>query len=283
MPSSRQRVTSAEPAPFLRPIGRLRAFEEVLGQLEQAIDAGHLGAGDRLPPERELAATLGVSRTSVREALRVLEALGLVGIKRGAENGVTLLEEPGNALAHLFRFHLALEHLRIASLVEFRVAVESWAAGACARRGDPAILTDLEALVRRMEAERLDPLEFHELDVAFHLVLARGSGNELASLVLEACRTAIQRVMLEAIGRAEDWPRTRRRLVREHRAILDAVARADKEAAASLVASHVMRFYETHLGHRSPDRGLPSPPTVGAGTGGSGRSGTARARPAARP
>jgi GntR family transcriptional repressor for pyruvate dehydrogenase complex len=247
MPSSSQRATGVQPPTFLQPIGRLRAFEEVLEQLEQAIADGHLGAGDRLPPERQLAAALGVSRTSVREALRVLEALGLVGVKRGAENGVTLLEEPGNMLAHLFRFHLALQHLRVESLVEFRVAVESWAAGAFARHGDPAVLAQLDALVRGMETERLDPLQFHERDVAFHLTLARGSGNELASLVLEGCRAAIQRAMLDAFGRAGDWPRTRRRLVREHRAILDAVARADPEAAASLVASHVMEFYESHL------------------------------------
>src|SRR5204862_6394506 len=89
---------------YVRPVRGRRAFEEILLQLEEAISAGHLSAGDRLPPERELATRFQVSRTSVREALRVLETLGIVSVRRGAENGATLREEPGNALTQLLRF-----------------------------------------------------------------------------------------------------------------------------------------------------------------------------------
>src|SRR5690349_13555237 len=135
-------MTAEEQLMFLRPVEGRRAFEEIPHQLEEAIAAGHLSAGDRLPPERELAAHFQVSRTSVREALRVLEALGIVSVRRGADNGATILEKPGNALTHLLRFHLALHHVSLTSLIEFRVVIESWAAGALARKRSAQALAE---------------------------------------------------------------------------------------------------------------------------------------------
>lgn len=234
----------ATPAPFIRPVERRRAFEEILDQLEAGIAAGHLSAGDRLPAERELAAGFGVSRTSVREALRVLEALGLVTVRRGADHGVVLREEPENALVPLFRFHLALRHLRLESLIEFRVLAETWAAAAAAERG---AIDEIGPLLATMEASPLDQVAFHELDAAFHISLARASGNELVALVLEGARTAIQRAMLQAILEVDDWPATRTRLVEEHRAIVEAIAAREPAAASNRMAEHIRRFYEEHL------------------------------------
>ena len=241
MPSSRPSTA------FLRPVESRRAFEEILFQLEEAISAGHLGAGDRLPAERELATQFEVSRTSVREALRVLEALGLVRVRRGAENGATLLREPGNALSNLLRFYLALEHVSLASLLEFRIALESWVAGAAARRSTPEELGRLRERLEQMEAEDLDVPQFLEADLAFHLELAHASGNELAQLVLEGCRGVIWRTMVQATLTAGDWPTVRERLRRQHRAILEAVLAGDGETASDLVQEHIRPFYEEML------------------------------------
>jgi DNA-binding FadR family transcriptional regulator len=240
-----------ESAPAVAPAERRRAFEDVLHQLEQAIDAGALSAGDRLPAERELAAHFRVSRTSVREALRVLEALGIVQVRRGAENGATMLEEPGNALDHLLRFHLALGHVSVRDLVEFRILIESWAAAACARARDPELLSELEEAVARMSGAEQSRVDFNELDAAFHLTLVRGSGNELAVLVADGARGAIRRSMLDAILAVEDWPPTRRRLAREHRAIVEAIARGDEGDASKRTTDHVRRFWDTHLRKRA--------------------------------
>jgi GntR family transcriptional repressor for pyruvate dehydrogenase complex len=228
---------------FLRPVARRRAFEEILFQLEEAIAAGHLSAGDRLPPERELAHQFQVSRTSVREALRVLEALGIVSVRRGAENGATLLEEPGNALAQILRFHLALEHVSMGALVEFRVAIESWAARAAAERRTDEDVARAEELLERMEAEDLDEPGFLELDLAFHVELARACGNELAELVMEGCRTAIARTMLQVTLGAGDWPAIREQLRSQHRAIHEAIRVGDRDQASRLVADHIRHFY----------------------------------------
>ena len=245
-------MSSHASSSFLRPVEGRRAFEEILFQLEEAIVAGHLSAGDRLPPERELAARFEVSRTSVREALRVLEALGIVRVRRGADNGATLLEEPGNALTHLLRFYLALQHVSMEGLLEFRIAVESWAASAAARRHTATELADVASLIDRMEADELDERSFLELDLAFHLALARACGNELARLVLEGCRTAIWRTMVEATIAAGDWPAVRQRLREEHEAIYEAVAAGDETKASRLVGEHIRPFYSVYLNSAEP-------------------------------
>jgi GntR family transcriptional repressor for pyruvate dehydrogenase complex len=235
---------------YVRPVRGRRAFEEILLQLEEAIGAGHLSAGDRLPPERELASRFQVSRTSVREALRVLETLGIVSVRRGAENGATLREEPGNALTQLLRFHLALRHIGVEDLVEFRIVVETWAAAECARRQDPAILAELGEIVDRMTTAKQPT--FNELDAAFHLELVRAAGNELAALVADGSRTAIRRTMLDAILAVRDWEPQRARLVREHRKILAAIAAGDADEAARSVDAHIRGFWARHLRRRAP-------------------------------
>jgi GntR family transcriptional repressor for pyruvate dehydrogenase complex len=233
--------------PFLRPVEGRRAFEEILFQLEDAIVAGHLSAGDRLPPERELAQRFEVSRTSVREALRVLEALGIVRVRRGADNGATLLEEPSNALTHLLRFYLALGHVSMASLLEFRTAHESWMAAAAAQRRPEAELAEAAEALERMETEDLTAREFLELDLAFHTALARACGNELATLVLEGCRGAILRTMVEVTEAAGEWEAMLDRLRREHRGIYEAIEAGDTELASQRVEEHLRSFYALYL------------------------------------
>jgi GntR family transcriptional repressor for pyruvate dehydrogenase complex len=234
---------AASQTSFLHPVERRRAFEEILFQLEEAIAAGHLAAGDRLPPERELASRFEVSRTSVREALRVLEALGIVRVRRGADNGATLLEEPTNAFTHLLRFYLALEHVSMRDLLQFRVALESWMAAAAAARHPDADLAEAVALLDEMDAGDLSETEFLEDDLAFHLALARAGGNELATLVMEGCRTAILRWMIETTELAGAWPATRDRLRREHREIYAAIDARDGQRASALVEKHIQSFY----------------------------------------
>src|SRR5258708_1485513 len=88
-------MPSDNSSPF-QPVVPQRTFEAIVRQLKDAITGGLLQPGDRLPPERELAERFQVSRASVREALRVLETLGIVGMRRGADNGTVLRQEPGN-------------------------------------------------------------------------------------------------------------------------------------------------------------------------------------------
>jgi GntR family transcriptional repressor for pyruvate dehydrogenase complex len=251
-------AASNEPAPV--PISPRRAFEEILLRLEQSIASRDFAAGDRLPPERELAARFNVSRASVREALRVLEALGLVSVRRGADNGVVLLEQPGNALEPLFRFHLTLEHATVEDLVEFRTVIETWTVQAAAELGRTQPLADAEALLERMDEGAPDPRSFLPLDLEFHLALARAADNPFAPLVLEGSRRAIERAMYEGLNRAPEWTSVRPRLLREHRAILAAVRAGQGTKAARLMRGHIGRFYDEFLpGRKAQARKAPTP------------------------
>lgn len=231
----------------LKPIEPRRAFEEILDQLEQAIFAGELSPGDRLPPERELAAQLDVSRTSVREALRVLEALGLVEVRTGTERGTILREQAGNAFADVLRFLVALGHLTAETVLEFRLVLQVWAAGRVAEHPDDEALSVARGLVERMENEALDPGRFRSLDIDLHLAIVRGARNELATLVFEAIRHSTEHLVLDTFLREPEWSPLREQLTREHRAILSAIESGDVEASKRLVEDHIRGFWSPRL------------------------------------
>jgi GntR family transcriptional repressor for pyruvate dehydrogenase complex len=219
-----------------------RAFEQILGELEGSISSGELAAGDRLPPERDLATRYGVSRTSVREAIRVLESMGIVSVRRGADHGVVLLEEPGNAFQPVLKLLVALRHVSLDEAIEFRVMVEAGAARRLAETGEDG---ELSALLDRMEAPGVRQPEFHALDATFHVTLVRTAGNTLLNLVEDAVDGLLRKVITDLSLIAWDWDAIRPQLIAEHRAIHDAIAGGDGELAAALVTKHVR-----HWGHR---------------------------------
>jgi GntR family transcriptional repressor for pyruvate dehydrogenase complex len=220
-----------------------RAFELILGELEASISAGALEAGDRLPAERDLAARFGVSRASVREAIRVLEAMGVVSVRRGAEHGVVLRHEPGNAFGPVLRLLVALRHVSLDDAIEFRVMVEAGAARRLAQvEGGGAPLGEL---LDRMEARATKQHEFHALDATFHVTLVRSAGNALLDLVEDAVDGLLRKVITDLALIAWDWEAIRPQLIAEHRALHDAIVTGDGELAAALVTKHI-RYW----GHR---------------------------------
>jgi DNA-binding FadR family transcriptional regulator len=216
-------------------VDRRRAFEHVLTELERAMTSGRLRTGDRLPAERELADTFGVSRTSVREAVRVLEALGIVRIQRGADGGVTIVDEGAPALTRLIRLQLALNHVSLRNILEMRVLIESSSARELAVLGYKS--DDLDDLVVAMS--NAGQSDFHLLDESFHEHLVRASNNGLATLVLEGIRGAVGRWIVHVIQTVPDWEHARLQLVEEHRSIVSAIRAADPELAAARVEHHI--------------------------------------------
>jgi DNA-binding FadR family transcriptional regulator len=220
-------------------MGELRAHEHILEALRGQIADGTLGVGDRLPAERDLAARFGVSRTSVREAIRVLEVMGIVSVRRGAEHGVTLRREPGNAFSTIVGLLVGLDHVSVHDVIEFRVIVESGAARALAANGDADALGPL---LDRMEDPDLPQPEFHALDAAFHVALVRAAGNALLNLVEDAVDGLLRKLVLDVATLDWDWADVRPRLEREHRAIEGAIAARNGDRAAVLVSEHI-RFW----------------------------------------
>jgi GntR family transcriptional repressor for pyruvate dehydrogenase complex len=228
---------------LFRPIRGRRIFEEILDQLEQAILDGRISAGDRLPSERQLAEQFSASRTSVREAVRVLEALGVARVKAGAENGAMLVEKSDDALRLPLRFQLALRHISVDSVIELRLALEPWTARVASKRATAASLERISSVVEAMGGD-VEPEDFHQLDASLHVEIARAAENDLMVLVLDGARTAIEQIMLDALTRVPDWSATRGRLLEEHSKIVAAIAAGRAADAASLMERHISAFYD---------------------------------------
>lgn len=159
----------------------MKNYELVLSRVEADLAAGLAWLGGRLPGERTLAEQLGISRPSVREAVRVLEAMGVVRTATGSgpEAGAVIVAEPASPLTALLRLHLATNHLPMGDIVQTRILLESWTARQAAQNraagaGDQADdgLTVAEELLDRMDAPGLTPEEFHLLDAEFHVALS---------------------------------------------------------------------------------------------------------------
>lgn len=217
----------------------MRAHEEVLDWVEQELRAGRLRLGERLPPERALAEQLGVSRSGVREALRVLESLGILrsGVGSGPTAGTVVVAEPGPALGAALRLHLATGHIDAQDVVGVRLLLEQTAARS--QSHDSGMLAQLEPLLEAMTAPENDVDEFLALDAEFHIRLAAASGNPLLGIVMAALREAIRGYTRERVAALHDWPATVDRLQQEHIAILYAVQAGSHEQAAQLLEEHI--------------------------------------------
>ena len=178
--------TTADQSVF-RPLMRRRVFEDVIIQIEQAIESGSLHRGDRLPTERQLAATLGVSRASVREALRVLEVFGVVDARPGTgpESGSFVSSRGADGLASALRFLAALSGVTIGDFVDIRTAVERHTIRRAAELCDAASIERLRDLISSMRRASSYE-EFHNIDTDFHIAIASASGNTLAPALMEA-------------------------------------------------------------------------------------------------
>jgi GntR family transcriptional repressor for pyruvate dehydrogenase complex len=223
----------------------MRTHETVLDWVESELASHRLVIGGRLPGERAIAEELGVSRSAVREALRVLEAMGVVksAVGSGPTAGTIVVAEPRTALASALRLHLATDHLRSADIVETRVLLESWAAGHTAP--DAEELVSAGRILDRMDDETLDIAGFLTLDAEFHVLLSTASGNPLVGAMMAALRESIRDYTLSVGVALPDWDPAAIRLRAEHRAILAALRAGDPTTASALVSAHIERYFES--------------------------------------
>lgn len=242
-----------------------KSYAAILDAVEDRLRTGQLRIGDRLPSERALAEEFGISRNSVREAIRILDALGLVrsGVGSGPSAGAIVISEPSAALGWGLRMHLASSFLPVVDVVAVRRLLEADAAAAAARR-EAASDPEAEQTLARA-AEILDALDdpalpdetFHELDAQFHLTITSLGGNAVTTTILGSLRQATVGYVQEGVRLLTDWPQVRLRLQEQHRQILAAVTGSDPQAAADAVTAHVEWFYRMafeHLEGEAPRR-----------------------------
>ncbi|MET9778313.1 FCD domain-containing protein [Streptomyces sp. NPDC006367] len=207
-----------------------RAIERIKAMIAE----GLLEPGQRLPTERDLAAQLGLSRSSMREAIRALTVLGVLEARHGSGIYVTRLEAGG--LLETFGVVADLSRgARTAELLEVRRVLESAATALAAARITPEQLAGVERHLRAMDATD-DPEEILAHDLAFHREIVAAAGNETMTAILDGLSSRTFRARVRR-GHQDEGAVARTR--REHAAIHRALAARDPEAARAAAAAHV--------------------------------------------
>lgn len=220
-----------------------RAWRVVLEKIETDLLGGKLGPGDRLPSERDLVAQLGVGRSSVREALRVLEVMGLIRTATGSgpNAGAIVVARPTGGMQALLKLQVAAQGFAITDVVDTRLLLEEWVAGNLAA-AEHDLTSAREALVA-MDAAALTPADFLALDAQFHVALAEASGNVVVAAMMSGLRSSIEDYVLEGATRIPDWDGTIERLRREHHELVAAIDEGRVDDARTTVHDHITGYY----------------------------------------
>ena len=213
-------------------------FDLVIAFLTEGILDRTFVAGTQLPTERQLASDLNVSRSAVREAIKVLQGQGIITTGAGRAHGTRIATTPSAAFGRMLRLHLALGSTDFGELTDTRVVLERAAVSAAAERATPEALENARTLAWRMTLTT-GSREFNELDTEFHVALAKVGENRLISDFTVAIRQAVAPVIRDAQSNVADWESMRRRLATEHLGILEAVEGGRVDEAADLTEQHI--------------------------------------------
>lgn len=236
----------------------VRAYESVVGQIEAAIHRGELQPGHRLPSERELVHQFGVSRSTVREALRVLQSRSVVQSRPGDPHGAVVMPFTTEALKKSISSLAMVEHLSLVELLQFRMIIEG-----CANQLAAATHTDeqLAAMQRAMDDMRTEVggeyEAFSRADMAFHDTIADAADNKLLRASNEVVRAVVLQLIAAKIEHAPDSEEQMRDSCQRHALVLDAVRRGDSNHAAYLARKHIYEYYAVYLDPSDRDRLAP--------------------------
>ena len=219
-----------------------RAYEQVVGWIEDRILCGAFEVGDVLPAERDLAAQLGVSRAAVREGVRSLQAQGVLrsSVGAGGTGGTRVAALSSGALTRLMRIHVALMHYPLEDVIEVRVALERLSVRLAAQGVTLEQLDGLQARVEDMDGSQ-SRLDFNDADAAFHVAIAEAAGNRLAAETTIAIRESVRAPLMTSLSRLDDdvFARIRAEFNAEHRAVLEAISIGEAERAETLMETHI--------------------------------------------
>ena len=227
--------------PEFEAIRKQRVHEEVAKQIEQVI-LKKLSPGDKLPAERELAEMLGVSRSSIRDAIRRLEMVGLVEPRQGA--GTVVREVSNEALVSPLTNVIAHKRQLVGELMDFRKMLEPPMAARAATHGSPEEIRRMEEILRRQDAKVRGGQLAVEEDSEFHYAIALASGNSVVVKVMDVVMDLLRETRsrsLQSAGRPQ-------KSLAGHRKILSAIKRHDGAAAEMAMLQHLKDVEEMVFG-----------------------------------
>jgi DNA-binding FadR family transcriptional regulator len=213
---------------FFRPLERKRMSADVADQIRRAILEGSIEVGDHLPAERDLAQRFNVNRSTVREALRLLEEEGFVETRQG--DGTRALDVLKSAGLAILPYLLAptgkrLDARTLKDLLELRVELNAWGARIAAQRAREADLAEVRRALEALEAAGSDAEKIQMADYDFFQALARTGQNRVLVLVLNACKPAYVAVKAKFLPLYEGFS------IATHRKLVGALERHDASAA----------------------------------------------------
>lgn len=222
-------------------VRRTRLFEGVAQQIQRLIVDGALKPGDKLPPERELAARFAVSRGSVRDAIRTLELVGLVVPRQG--EGTVVADVSPEAVVMPIASVLGRKRELIAELLDIRKMIEPALAARAAVHATREEIARLEDLLRRQREKIVRGEPAVEEDTEFHYVIALAAKNGVVRRVIDV----LMRLLRETRARSLQTHGRPQRSLAGHKRILEAIKRRDPEAAERAVRQHVEQIEEIVL------------------------------------
>jgi GntR family transcriptional regulator, transcriptional repressor for pyruvate dehydrogenase complex len=236
----------------LTPVRRRRLYEDVVHQLQTLISSGRLEAGDQLPSERALADQLAVSRTSVREALRILEARGMLEARPG--QGLFVRGRRTEEIVSILASYLMREHESYLEVLDVREALERKAAERAALLATPRDLDALKAAVVAMQEEVLEGRVPMDADTEFHRAMAAASQNEVLKQMLDTVLGLLSHRRRDVF----DLGHGGILVLHQHANIYRAIKNRDAAGAAELVSAHLRS-----LGHALQRPRMGYPPSSG--------------------
>jgi GntR family transcriptional regulator, transcriptional repressor for pyruvate dehydrogenase complex len=250
MPSYRDIAITAR---RLEPIHRETVMSMVARRIEQLVRAGDLKAGDRLPPEPDLAQMLRVSRGSLREALKGLVYLGLIRSRAG--DGTYIQSSLNRALNQHFQWMILLDEVKHLEVYELRKIIEPDAAALAAKRATQSDIEQLEAALDGMAEGRGNPEAFQACDIQFHDAFAQASGNVAIQTTIRMLYHATSEARRAVLPFIDDWDRHWRRhervfvCIRDHKpALARKAVLEDLHYAESLLREHSASLSKGRLG-----------------------------------
>jgi DNA-binding FadR family transcriptional regulator len=228
--SSRPRADARAKATGERPKRSSLVIDRIVGMVTE----GRLKPGDRMPSIEALAEEFWVGRTSVREALRALELVGIVELRHGG--GTFIREDVSGFFLKPLSWSALLDRSKIASLAEARRCMESELAAMAAQRAMPEAVAEIEQQLLRMEAVCHQPDEYVKIDPQFHVAVWRAAGNEVMLNMLTSILDLLRRVVAAAVANA---PTSIEAGLLAHRQIYEAIAARDPEAARFSMRRHL--------------------------------------------
>lgn len=230
------------------PVTPVRAYERVVEQIEEAVLSGRILPGQRLSSERDLMVQFGVSRSTVREALRVLQAAQIVRSRPGDPRGPEVLAASPAALHKSVRHLTRARHMGLGEVLQFRMLLEGSAYLLAASLRTGGQLDEMAAALETMHAD-LDrsPSEFSRADVAFHDAVARATGNPMIVVCSEVVRDVVLELIEDKLVHAKDRHALMRSSLAHHTEVLDAVRDGDGALACRLGRQALYDYYADYV------------------------------------